>query len=144
MLRILQMQKIALLLLTFCLSGDLFSQSNPQYPTVLVDLSKTPVYLNEVFQNCPEYTTQEHLDRANATLGRVVFHQVPLGEYSECPLLSSAVKKNKCNPNLEYSLNSFDPLNFNTLKYVLKYSDTESNYYRVDGHDYIIEIKPKN
>ena len=69
---------------------------------------------------------------------------VALDEYPECALLSSVAKKNKCNSDIDYSLVSFDPLNFNPLVYQFKYFDTVSNYYRVDGKDYIIEIKPKN
>lgn len=144
MLRKLQVLRFALLLLSFCLSGILFSQNYPEYPSQTVNLSNTQVFLNEVYLNCPEYTSQEHVDRAKETLSRVVFHEVPLGEYPECPLLSSAVKKNKCNSSLIYSLDNFNPQDFNTLKYILKYSDSESNYYRVDGHPYIIEIKPKH
>jgi hypothetical protein len=108
------------------------------------NVSKANEFVLELYANCPEYQNNEQITKANDFLTRTIIHSVELGEYPECALLSSVGKKNKCNSDIDYSLVSFDPVNFNPLVYQFKYFDTVSNYYRVDGKDYIIEIKPKN
>jgi hypothetical protein len=108
------------------------------------NVSKANEFVLELYANCPEYQNNDQINKANDFLSRTIIHSVELGEYPECPLLSSVAKKNKCNSDIDYSLISFDPVNFNPLVYQFKYFDTVSNYYRVDGKDYIIEIKPKN
>jgi hypothetical protein len=108
------------------------------------NVSKANEFILELYAECPEYQTNEQIDRANDLLSRTIIHSVSIGEHPECPLLSTVAKKNKCNPSLDYSLTSFDPNNFNPLVYQFKYFDTASYYFRVDGHNYIIEIKPKN
>jgi len=108
------------------------------------NVSKANEFVLELYANCPEYQNNDQISKANDFLSRTIIHSVELGEYPECSLLSSVSKKNKCNSNIDYSLTSFDPMNFNPLVYQFKYYDTVSHYYRVDGKDYIIEIKPKN
>lgn len=108
------------------------------------NVSKATEFIQELYANCPEYQNNDQIEKATDWLSRTIIHSVALGEYSECPLLSTVGKKNKCNSNIDYSLTSFDPLNFNPLVYQFKYFDTVSSFYRVDGKDFIIEIKPKN
>ena len=108
------------------------------------NLSKVNEFIQELNANCPEYQNNEQIERATELLSRTLIHSIALGEHPECPLLSSVGKKNKCNSSIDYSLTSFDPLNFNPLVYQFKYFDTASSFFRVDGKDFIIEIKPKN
>jgi hypothetical protein len=108
------------------------------------NVSKANEFVLELYANCPQYQNEDQIAKATDYLTRTIIHSVALDEYPECALLSSVAKKNKCNSDIDYSLVSFDPLNFNPLVYQFKYFDTVSNYYRVDGKDYIIEIKPKN
>lgn len=124
------------------LSCQAYAQNYPDYPKQTIDVSKIDQFIDEVYADVTEYKTADHKAKELTKLNRIVIHQVPVGEYPECPLLSSAIKKNKYNPTINYSLANFDPQNFNPLIYFLKYSDNNSNYYRVDGHAYIIEIKP--
>lgn len=144
MLRNLRLLKAALLLTTVCFSGTLFSQNYPEYPHQSANTALLNQFVQEIYLNCPEYTTTEHQDLELQKMNRIVIHEVPVGEYAECPLLSDVLQKNKCNPGLSFSIENFDPATFNPLKYFFKYSDNASNYYRVDGKNYIIEIKPKN
>jgi hypothetical protein len=108
------------------------------------NVSKANEFVLELYANCPQYQNEDQIAKATDYLSRTIIHSVALDEYPECALLSSVPKKNKCNLDIDYSLVSFDPLSFNPLVYQFKYFDTISNYYRVDGKDYIIEIKPKN
>ncbi|MES2800360.1 MAG: hypothetical protein V4638_10125 [Bacteroidota bacterium] len=138
------MLKSILLLLTVCLSRLSYSQNYPEYPHQSANIALVDEFMSEVNLNCPEYNTAEHKASVLERMQRIVIHEVALSMYPECQLLSSASKKNKCNPGMSYLLDSFDPLTFNPLKYFFQYSDTESIYYRVDGKNYIIEIKAKN
>jgi len=108
------------------------------------NLLKVNEFVQTLYANCPEYQNNDQILKATDLLERTIIHSVALGEYPECPLLSTVGKKNKCNPDLDYSLLSFEPNNFNPLIYQFKYFDTAYYYYRVDGKDFIIEIKPKN
>lgn len=108
-----------------------------------IDPSLAESFIQEIYLECPNYQNQEQIDRASEVLGRILIHEVSLGEYPECPLLSEAGQKNKCNPNMDYSTESFDPTSFNPLKYHMKFYAESAVYYRVDGQNYIIEIQPR-
>lgn len=116
--------------------------STAQISTVKIDPNKAEVYLSEVQLNCPQYVDSILIEKAKEKLSRVLIHLVPLEEHPECKLLSNIPLKNKCNNNLQYDIENFNPETFNPLKYQMSFHAITSVYYRVDGTDYIIEVKP--
>lgn len=125
-------------LFVFLLSFTFFTKAQ-----ITIDPVNAESFVQEIYLECPIYQNQEQIDRASEVLGRILIHEVALGEYPECPLLSEVGHKNKCNPNLDYSTESFDPVSFNPLKYHMKFYAESAVYYRVDGQNYIIEIQPR-
>jgi hypothetical protein len=119
----------------------IFYQTNAQV-NFAVDTNRAEAFLTEVQLNCPEYVSPLFINRAKEKLSRVLIHHVPQDQYPECKLLSNIPLKDKCNPGLQYDIEHFDPQNFNPLKYQMSFKASTSVYYRVDGKDYIIEIKP--
>lgn len=128
-----------LLLLSLLIFGSKTTSAQQSANTSLVN-----EFLQEVYANCPEYQDADHVQMSTDYLERTIIHNVALDQYPECPLLSTASKKNKCNPSLDYSETNFSPESFNPLKYHFQYYSTTSSYFRVDGKNYIIEIRPKN
>lgn len=109
-----------------------------------LQIQKVTGFLNEVYANCPEYVDSVHINRGIEFLSRVAVHTVSAEQYPECLLLSSVALKNKCNSNLTYDSVNFDFETFNPFKYLFSYYSTQTAFFRVDGTNYIIEIKPKN
>jgi hypothetical protein len=101
-------------------------------------------YLKEVYLNCPQYVDSLQIARGVEFMSRVVIHSVAVDRYPECLLLSSVQLKNKCNPSLVNDFDQFDPDNFNPFKYLFSFYSTQTAFFRVDGTEFIIEIKPKN
>jgi hypothetical protein len=128
-----------LLLISILLFSGSYASSQQSANVSLVNQ-----FLQEVYADCPEYQDEEHVQMSTDYLQRTLIHTVPLDQYPECPLLSSASKKNKCNAELDYSESNFSPESFNPLKYHFQFFSSTSTYFRVDGQNYIIEIKPKN
>lgn len=132
------MKTILLLFITLVINFS-YSQENQ----FVLEESKLNLFVYEAYRDCPEYRTESYMERYLVWLNQVVIHQVDLGEYPQCRLLSTVSSKNKCNPNLNYSLDNFSPQNFNPFKYRFNFQNEVSTYYRVDNTNYIIEIKPK-
>lgn len=120
---------------------DQVTNENGYFSKQTAAVSKVDAFLSEVNRDCPQYTGGSYRETAIDCLNRTIYHKVPAHQYPECPLLSTAMKKNKCNPDMEYS-NTFDPENFNPLKYHFMYFSPNSSFYRIDGTEYIIEIVP--
>ena len=99
-------------------------------------------YLSEVYLNCPQYVDSFHIEMGIEFLTRLQVHTVDANLYPECLLLSSVHLKNKCNPNLTYDGLNFNIDTFNPFKYHFSFYSTQTAYFRVDGTNYIIEIKP--
>jgi hypothetical protein len=114
---------------------------NGYYSKKIANSSKLDVFMAEVNRDCPQYNGGTYRETALDCLNRTIYHKIPVGEYPECPLLSTAMKKNKCNPDMVYNY-SFDPDSFNPLKYHFMYFSPNTSFYRVDGTEYIIEIVP--
>ena len=138
-----------LLLLRFLLlAGTVFSISTKSVAqsdasnSLLVQ--KVSSFLSEVYLNCPEYIDSVHVSRGVEFLSRVVVHNVSADQDPDCLLLSSVDLKNKCNQNLTYDSMNFSSETFNPFKYLFSMYSTQTAFYRVDGTNYIIEIKPKN
>ncbi len=127
---------ITVLFIVF-LSSSAFGQSSP-------DLTKINEFISEVYAECPQYQNQDHINFGLDFLQRTRIHSVAVGEYPECPLLSSVGRKDKCNPSMTYDPSTFTVESFNPLKYHFNYHSTTSSYFRVDGMPFIIEILPKN
>jgi hypothetical protein len=103
---------------------------------------KVTNYMSEVFLNCPQYIDSFHINNGIEFLTRLQVHTVDANLYPECLLLSSVHLKNKCNPNLTYDGLNFNIDTFNPFKYNFSFYSTQTAYFRVDGTNYIIEIKP--
>jgi len=108
------------------------------------DSDRVVEFVKDVYLNCPVYQNDELIAIHREQLTRTIFHEVALDEYPECALLSSAGRKDKCNPGLDYSLENFSMESFNPLKYHFQFDSPNAQYYRVDGKNIIIEIRPKN
>ncbi len=112
------------------------------YSQESANVAKVEEFLKEIYRDCPQYIDSSHIDFGKDCLKRTIFHKVSKDQYPECPLLSVAQKKNKCNEQMSYDLSSFDPQTFNPLKYHFFYYSPNTSFFRVDGTEYIIEIKP--
>jgi hypothetical protein len=121
----------------FVLSNVLISHSQET-----ANVAKVEEFLNEIYRDCPLYRDSTHIEIGKDCLKRTLYHRVSIDQYPECPLLSSVHHKNKCNQELSYELTNFDPLTFNPLKYQFFYYSPNTAFFRVDGTEYIIEIKP--
>ena len=106
------------------------------------DVSKVEDFLKEVYKNCPQYVNEEQITIAKDFLSRTIVHFMPKEDFNHYSL-SEITHKNKCNPELLYSVSSFNPSNFNPLKYHFNWYAEESRFYRLEGSDYVIEILPK-
>jgi hypothetical protein len=109
---------------------------------ISANVGRVEYFVNEIYKDCPQYTDTFYVNRAKDCLERTIIHHVEKDKYPECPLLSTVSKKNKCNQDMNYN-EVFDPITFNPLKYNFKYFTDGTSYYRVDGTEYIIEIRPK-
>jgi len=131
------MKKILYSLLFVVACNVSFSQQ-----TYRGDVSKVEDYLKEVYKNCPQYVNEEQIAMAKDFLSRTVVHVMPTEDFNHYSL-SEITRKNKCNSELLYSVSSFNPSNFNPLKYHFNWYAEESRFYRLEGSDYVIEILPK-
>jgi|GEM_PF-2204169 len=118
------------------------THENGFYSKIPANVSKVDAFMAEVNRDCPQYNGGSYRETAIDCLNRTLFHKVPVGQYPECPLLSTAMKKNKCNPDMTYDF-AFDADTFNPLKYHFMYFSPNSSFYRIDGTEYIIEIVPQ-
>lgn len=128
--------------IVLCFSTKGIAQSETANSSL--QIQKVTNFLNEVYANCPEYIDSVHINRGIEFLSRVAVHTVSAEQYPECLLLSSVALKNKCNSSLTYDSVNFDFETFNPFKYLFSYYSTQTAFFRVDGTNYIIEIKPKN
>lgn len=120
------------------------STSNISYSQLNLNDSRAEEFVNELFTDCPDYRNSEEVMRAKAIIARIIVHEVPLNEYPECPKLSSCDLINKCNQDLVPFTGTFDINSFNPLIYRMKFHSNQSEYYRIDGNPFIIEILPEN
>lgn len=130
--------------LSFLLLFSALFSSNHTSAQQSANTSLVNQFVQEVYANCPEYQDDLRIERGLDCLQRTIIHTVDINQYPECPLLSTASRKNKCNPTMDYSESNFSPETFNPLKYQFQYNSSTPSYFRVDGTNYIIEIRPKN
>jgi len=138
-----KIQLLAALLWFSALTFAQTSQSDEQTTDfITIDLNHAEAYVKAVFLDCPDYINQEQIDRGEEILTRIRIHKVDLGQYPECKKLSECSLRNKCNPSLDYNLENFDLETFNPLIYRLRFYSEQSEYYRIDNQNYIMEILP--
>lgn len=90
----------------------------------------------EIAQNDPE-----RIKLLNDLLdNRIKIIESPIVGEDKYTKLSSVPLLNKYNTNLERDL-TFDPANFNPLKYSMNFFTSEVQIYRVDNTDYLIVIQ---
>jgi len=106
--------------------------------------NKVRSYLSEVFLECPQYINAYQISQGIELMSRMTFHMVPMNEHPEYPLLSTVGLKNKCNYNMSNDVAQFNPNTFNPFKYIFPKQASHSLFCRVDGTEYVIEIKPTN
>jgi hydroxymethylpyrimidine pyrophosphatase-like HAD family hydrolase len=124
--------------------GTILAASNVVFSQQLFkgDVTKAEEYLKEVNKNCIQYVNEEQIIIAKDFLSRTIVHVMPKEDFNHYSL-SEVTHKNKCNPELLYSISSFDPAAFNPLKYHFNWYAQESRFYRLEGTEYVIEILPK-
>ena len=90
----------------------------------------------EIAQNDPE-----RIKLLNDLLdNRIKIIESPIVGEDKYTKLSSVPLLNKYNTNLKRDL-TFDPANFNPLKYSMNFFTSEAQIYRVDNTDYLIVIQ---
>jgi hypothetical protein len=90
----------------------------------------------EIAQNDPE-----RIKLLNDLLdNRIKIIESPIVGEDKYTKLSSVLLLNKYNTNLKRDL-TFDPANFNPLKYSMNFFTSEVQIYRVDNTDYLIVIQ---
>ncbi len=132
-----------LLVGVFLFTPQIVKSQSSQIPQDSLEYKVTN-YLSEVYLNCPEYADSLHIAHGIEFMSRVYVHHVALNEHPECRLLSSVHLKDKCNPNLINDVDHFNPNTFNPFKYLFTFYAPQAAYFRVDGTEYIIEIKPSH
>ncbi len=129
--------KITLTITLFCIS-KVYSQSSR------LDTNNVAQFANEVFLNCMQYTTPEHLD-----LYKIKLLKVEIIKIDDKQLLGKTINnitslklKNKCNTMLKHDdALSFSVQTFNPLKYFFPKSE-EPTYYKIDAVNQIIKVYP--
>jgi hypothetical protein len=106
--------------------------------------SKTIAFSNEIYRDCPEYTTTDFLKEYSKQIFQVDIIKAPSTEGLTFPLLSSIPLRNKCNPDLIGEDENFDSANFNPLKYMFNYYTYTDQYYIVDNTNYVVHIAIKH
>lgn len=101
---------------------------------------RVAVFAEEVYLNCPQYRNAELLSIYESQINRVSLLELTPEQVINHPLLSTVQLKNKCNPALTYDNQSFNPTDFNPLKYFFNYTATEDVYYRIDNTNYVVII----
>jgi len=103
---------------------------------------KLQMWANEVYGDCPEYASAEHLKIYKEQVAKVVITEVAdLSYYNDLTDLANVGLKNKCNLSLQYDTSiDFSPTNFNPLKYFFDFYAVEDKSYHISGTNYIITI----
>lgn len=118
-----------------------FSQTQTEF-RIDPNYDKLQTLANEVYQDCPEYASQEHLKIYKEQVIKVVIMQVAdLSDQYDLTDLSTVGLKNKCNLSLQHDTSvDFNPNTFNPLKYFFDFYASEDKSYHVSGTNYIITI----
>lgn len=107
-----------------------------------IQIEQVKKWASEVFKDCPEYLTDEHLEMYRKEIAKVsVKYHENLNDIYGVSDLNSVALKNKCNSSLvRDDANSFDPSNFNPLKYFFNFYSEVDSYYHIEGTNYIITV----
>lgn len=124
----------------FCFSQELNEKSTQLIPKINKEL--LPKFFEEVHKGS-EYKYDSERERIYLEqLSRIEIIKIPFAENNNIPKLSSVLKMNKYNPNLNFEISNFNPEEFNFIKYGINYYSISDQFFRVDNQDYIIHILP--
>jgi len=104
--------------------------------------AKAQQFAEEVFADAVQYTQPQYIDLYKNTLTRfeiIIESPLPGETY---PKLSGLSLINKYNQQLQNNWQSFNPEQFNPMKYQFNLNAGEDIKYRVDNTDYVIVIHP--
>ncbi len=122
-----------------------FSQTDLREDNTLkVDVKNLAKFHNEVYGNSEYVLTPEREKLYLQQLDKVIFIKQPFVENENYKLLSSVLKMDKYNPNLNYDVSNFNYQLFNPLKYNFNYYIKVNQFFRVDNTDYVIMINSAN
>lgn len=122
-----------------------FSQSEVKVDNTLkVDVKNLAKFHNEVYGNSEYVLTPEREKLYLQQLDKVIFIKQPFAENENYKLLSSVLKMDKYNSNLNYDVSNFNYQLFNPLKYNFNYYIKVNQFFRVDNTDYVIMINSAN
>lgn len=115
----------------------------PAFSQIKPDESKVAQFAQEVYLNCNEYTTPQHLELYKNHLQAInILKTADVTDIVQLQNISNVALKNKCNSELQYdNAQNFSPQNFNPLKYFFPKSDAPL-YYKINETDYIIQVNP--
>lgn len=124
------------------LAGISFQAKSQYHLSEHVDQSKLESWAMEVYRDCPEYASSEHLEIYRKQIDKVVIHEVEsLSEHYNLTNLHSVGLRNKCNDLLDFdTANNFTMEDFNPIKYFFDFYASEDKSYFVEGTNYIITI----
>lgn len=125
------------------LSPATTSATATQTPDEVHVSETTKEFALEVYKNCLQYTEEAYLLRYQTYMDRIVFLSVNQVKKDELQLLSQIKLKNKCNEELKYDSNHFSTENFNPLKYQFNFNSESDQFFRIDGTDFVVQIKAK-
>lgn len=128
------------LLLIFISSGTSVAQTANIEHDIQSDQVKK--WAAEVFQDCPEYLTEAYIEMYRKEVSKVsIKYHESLNEIYGVSDLSTVGIKDKCNPSLLHDdASTFDPKNFNPLKYFFNFYSDVDNFYHIEGTNYIITV----
>jgi hypothetical protein len=105
--------------------------------------AKTKAFAVEVYQTYTVYTSPAQLAAYQQILDRIEVKSLQVTANENYTPLSTVALKDKYNPALvRDNASTFNPSNFNALKYMFELFPKQDKIYRVDGTQYVIVIHP--
>lgn len=130
---------VSVIFILFGFTG--YSQTQAEF-RIDPSTDKVQIWANEVYQDCPEYASAEHVKIYKEQVQKVIITEVAdLSNYYDLIDLSTVGLKNKCNFSLQHDTSvDFSPNNFNPLKYFFDFYASGYKSYHISGTNYIITI----
>ncbi|MFN5418340.1 MAG: hypothetical protein ACK5B9_14880 [Flavobacteriia bacterium] len=130
------------IILFFVLLASTFCFSQGTDVILPISTSKTELFLQEIFKNCPDFTPTD-IENYKELVDQVtiIISTKSEQELAQLPLLSLVPLKSKCNTELIQDNSNFEIGTFNPIKYFFNFYSTIDKYYRVDGTSFIIKVR---
>ncbi len=129
-------KKKIMTVLLLCITAASYAQSGNDLA------AKAQQFANEVFADAVQYTQPEYIDMYKKILSRIeITVEAPFSGESY-PKLSGLPLIDKYNQQLQNDWQSFNPEQFNPMKYLFNLNAGEDVKYRVDNTNYVIVIHP--